>query len=45
MVERAFPFSSHGVDISRELSLKSGEHVVERKSVSGKVNPSGVGSE
>jgi hypothetical protein len=35
MVERAFPFSSHGVDVSGELSLKSGEHVVERKGVSG----------
>jgi len=45
MVEGRLPISSHGVNISRELSLKSGEHVVERKGVSGEVNPSRVGSE
>ena len=45
MVERGFPFSSHGVDITGELSLKSGVDVVERKSVSAQVNPSRVSSE
>jgi len=45
MVQRAFPFSSHGVDITRELSLKSRVYVVERKSVSTQVNPSRVSSE
>jgi hypothetical protein len=45
MVEGAFPISSHGVNITRELSLESGVHVVERKSVGAQVNPSRVGSE
>ncbi len=45
MVERRLPFASHGVNISRELTLKSGVDVVERKSVSAQVNPSRVSSE
>jgi hypothetical protein len=45
MVERRLPFASHGVNISRELTLKSGVDVVERKGVGGEVNPSRVGSE
>ena len=45
MVKGAFPLSSHGVDISGELALESGEYVVEGKGVSAQVNPSRVGSE
>jgi len=45
MVKGAFPLSSHGVDISGELALKSGEYIVERKGVGAQVNPSRVGSE
>ena len=45
MVKRRLPFASHGVNISGELTLKSGVDVVERKGVGGEVNPSRVGSE
>jgi hypothetical protein len=43
MIKRTLVVISVDVDLIRELALKSGEHIIELESVSGQVDPSGVG--